>query len=152
MFFCLCFEKQNINSVLSGGGWISHPPPQACGLNRNNSLSWGHPWPRTPHISYTTSPELELGSLLMDESLWRTRKQFLHLGASGWFFVCGFFNSIFWHLNLAIVWGAGCRSQLIRLEAALLGIFPKCCFCGAFSPVKTPTSLPCSLPTLDHQP
>lgn len=32
MFFCLCFEKQNINSVLSGGGWISHPPPKLVAL------------------------------------------------------------------------------------------------------------------------
>ena len=149
MFLCLCFEKQNINSALPGGWLDPHPPPQACGLNRNNSLSWGHPWPRNPQIPYTTS-ELELGSPLMDESLWHTRKQFLHLGASGWVFLIRFF----WHLNLAIVWGAGCRSQLIRLEAALLGIFPKCCFCSTFSPVnmKTPTSLTCSLPTLDHQP
>lgn len=80
----------------------------------------------------------------MDESLWHTGNN-SYLGASGCFFLL---NSIFLTLELSYCLRAECRSQLIRLEAALLGIFPKRCFCSMSSPVNIQSHFTALFPLL----
>lgn len=135
--FCICDLKNKILTQLcQKGGWVFW----VCGLNRTDSSPLMTPPPQPPSSLYNLAfwVGTEPGSLLMDQAMCGAPEN------NSSTLVPLFFYEIFWHLNFAIVWGAGCRSQRISLKAALLSICPKWCFCGVFPLVNAdppPTSL-----------